>query len=122
MVGWVGGGLGGGDPPRAGRGVPRDPASNATAMKGDREMNQTLRIGSGAAWGGDRGEAAGLNAEHGALDYLWFETVAEATVSAAQVGLRRDSSFVGYDNYPDERMREVLPACMRHGTRIISNQ
>src|SRR6218665_3229240 len=33
-----------------------------------------------------------------------------------------DSSFAGYDTYLDERMRAVLPACMRHGTRIISNQ
>ncbi|ABM57860.1 acyclic terpene utilization AtuA family protein [Verminephrobacter eiseniae] len=85
-------------------------------------MNQTLRIGSGAAWWGDRVEPAALNAEHGALDYLCFETMAEATVSAAQVRLRRDSSFAGYDTYLDERMRAVLPACMRHGTRIISNQ
>src|SRR6218665_3197477 len=122
MVGWVVGWLGGGDPPRAGRVVPMDPASNATAMKGDREMNQTLRIGSGAAWGGDRVEPAALNAEHGALDYLCFETMAEATGSGAQGRLRRDSSFAGYDTSLDERMRAVPPACMRHGTRIISNQ
>lgn len=85
-------------------------------------MSKTLRIGSGAAWWGDRVEPAALNAEHGELDYLCFETMAEATVSAAQVRARRDPSFPGYDTYLDDRMRAVLPACMRNGTRIVSNQ
>ena len=48
-------------------------------------MSKTIRIGSGAAWWGDRVEPATLNAERGRLDYLCFETMAEATVSAAQV-------------------------------------
>ncbi|MDB6000029.1 MAG: hypothetical protein JWP52_1728, partial [Rhizobacter sp.] len=85
-------------------------------------MSKTLRVGSGAAWWGDRVEPAALNAERGQLDYLCFETMAEATVSAAQVRARRDPSFPGYDTYLDDRMRAVLPACMRNGTRIISNQ
>lgn len=84
--------------------------------------NKLLRIGSGAAWWGDRVEPAQLNAEHGDLDYLCFETMAEATVSAAQVRARRDPGFPGYDTYLDDRMRAVLPACMRRGTRIVSNQ
>lgn len=84
--------------------------------------SKILRIGAGAAWWGDRIEPAALNAERGRLDYLCFETMAEATVSAAQVRSRRDPSFPGYDTYLDDRMRAVLPACMRQGTRIISNQ
>lgn len=84
--------------------------------------SKILRIGAGAAWWGDRIEPVALNAEHGRLDYLCFETMAEATVSAAQVRARRDPSFPGYDTYLDDRMRAVLPACMRQGTRIISNQ
>ncbi|HEY0164756.1 MAG TPA: acyclic terpene utilization AtuA family protein, partial [Sphingomicrobium sp.] len=85
-------------------------------------MSKTIRIGSGAAWWGDRVEPAALNAEAGQLDYLCFETMAEATVSAAQVRTRRDPAFPGYDTYLDDRMRAVLPACMRRGTRIVSNQ
>ena len=85
-------------------------------------MSKTIRIGSGAAWWGDRVEPAALNAERGELDYLCFETMAEATVSAAQVRARRDPAFPGYDTYLDDRMRAVLPACMRQGTRIVSNQ
>ena len=82
----------------------------------------TLRIGAGSAWWGDRISPAKLNAEKGDLDYLCFETMAEATVSAAQVRKRRDPSFPGYDTWLDERMRAVLPACLRRGTKVISNQ
>jgi Acyclic terpene utilisation family protein AtuA len=85
-------------------------------------MKKSIRIGAGAAWWGDRVEPAALNAEKGALDYLCFETMAEATVSAAQVRARRDPSFEGYDTYLDDRMQAVLPGCMRGGTKIISNQ
>jgi hypothetical protein len=87
-----------------------------------KDYMKTIRIGSGSAWWGDRIEPAALNAEKGQLDYLCFETMAEATVSAAQVRARRDPSFPGYDTYLDDRMRAVLPACMRQGTRIVSNQ
>ncbi|MEX0961028.1 MAG: acyclic terpene utilization AtuA family protein [Burkholderiales bacterium] len=85
-------------------------------------MTKTLRIGAGSAWWGDRISPAVLNAERGNLDYLCFETMAEATISAAQVRKRRDPAFPGYDTYLDDRMRGVLPACMRNGTKIVSNQ
>ncbi len=85
-------------------------------------MNRVIRIGSGSGWWGDRIEPAALSAEHGQLDYLCFETMAEATVSAAQVRSRRDPDFAGYDTYLDDRMLAVLAHCMRQGTRIVSNQ
>ncbi|MFN0317015.1 MAG: acyclic terpene utilization AtuA family protein [Burkholderiales bacterium] len=85
-------------------------------------MKTTIRIGAGSAWWGDRIEPAALNAEKGDLDYLCFETMAEATVSAAQVRARRDPSFPGYDTYLDDRMQAVLPACLKRGTKIVSNQ
>lgn len=85
-------------------------------------MRETIRIGGGSGWWGDRIEPARLNAEKGDLDYLCFETMAEATVSAAQVRARRDPTFPGYDTFLDDRMRSVLPGCLRRGTRIISNQ
>jgi hypothetical protein len=85
-------------------------------------MRTRLRIGAGSAWWGDRIEPARMNAERGDLDYLCFETMAEATVSAAQVRKRRDPDFPGYDTYLDDRMRAVLPGCLERGTRIVSNQ
>ena len=83
---------------------------------------QTIRIGTGSGWWGDRIEPAAALVERGRLDYLCFETMAEATVSAAQVRARRDPAFPGYDTYLDARMRAVLPGCMAQGVRIISNQ
>jgi hypothetical protein len=85
-------------------------------------MKSTLRVGAGSAWWGDRIEPAALNAEKGDLDYLCFETMAEATISAAQVRARRDPTFPGYDTYLDERMRAVLPHCLKRGTKIVTNQ
>jgi len=85
-------------------------------------MKKIVRIGAGSAWWGDRIEPARWNAERGDLDYLCFETMAEATVSAAQVRKRRDPSFPGYDTYLDDRMQAVLPGCIKRGTRIVTNQ
>jgi hypothetical protein len=34
----------------------------------------------------------------------------------------RDPSFPGYDTYLDDRMKAVLPACLKRGTKIVSNQ
>ncbi len=82
----------------------------------------SIRIGTGSAWWGDRIEPAQQNAERGNLDYLCFETMAEATISTAQVRKRRDPDFPGYDTYLDDRMRAVLPGCMKRGTKIVSNQ
>ena len=86
------------------------------------QTGKTIRIGAGSAWWGDRIEPARLNAERGDLDYLCFETMAEATVSAAQVRKRRDPAIPGYDTYLDDRMRAVLPGCLARGTKIVSNQ
>src|SRR5690625_2639050 len=85
-------------------------------------MKNKIRIGSGSAGWGDRIEPAILNARKGDLDYLCFETRAEATIAAAQVRARKDPSFPGYDTYLDDRMRAVLPLCHEHGIKIISNQ
>ena len=82
----------------------------------------TLRIGSGSGWWGDRISPAEQSAREGALDYLCFETMAEATISTAQVRARADASFPGYDTYLEDRMAAVLPHCIANGTRIVSNQ
>ena len=88
----------------------------------ERNPGTPLRIGAGSAWWGDRISPAEANAARGDLDYLCFETMAEATISTAQVRKLRDPSFAGYDTYLEDRFRAVLPHCLRNGTRIISNQ
>ncbi len=82
---------------------------------------QTIRIGCGSGWWRDRIEPAVVNAREGKLDFLCFETMAEATVSFAQTRKRQDPSFPGYETLLEERMRRVIPHCMANGTRIITN-
>ena len=79
----------------------------------------TIRVGTGSAWWGDRVEPARWNAERGNLDYLCFETMAEATISTAQVRKRRDADFAGYDTYLDDRMQAVLPGCLARAEPIV---
>ncbi|WP_122872220.1 acyclic terpene utilization AtuA family protein, partial [Pseudomonas viridiflava] len=69
---------------------------------------KTLRIGSGAGYSGDRIEPAVELAEHGELDYLIFECLAERTIALAQQARLSDPD-AGYDPLLSERMRRVLP-------------
>lgn len=79
-----------------------------------------LRIGTGAGFQGDRIDPAVDLAERGALDYLVFECLAERTIALAQQARLADPE-AGYDPLLERRMRAVLPACARNGTRIVTN-
>ncbi|MCX4063980.1 DUF1446 domain-containing protein [Pseudomonas sp. S1Bt30] len=84
----------------------------------------TLRIGSGAGYSGDRIEPAVELAEHGDLDYLVFECLAERTIALAQQTRISDPQG-GYDPLLGERMRRVLPfvgaQSGRRRLRVITN-
>ncbi|MEM5400358.1 MULTISPECIES: acyclic terpene utilization AtuA family protein [Paraburkholderia] len=82
--------------------------------------SRRIRIGAGAGYSGDRIEPAVELAEHGALDYLVFECLAERTVAIAQQTRRHDPAL-GYDPLLEARMRAVLPVAVRNRVRIISN-
>jgi hypothetical protein len=78
------------------------------------------RIGAGAGYSGDRIEPALDLAQRGVLNALVFECLAERTIALAQ--LRRSvQPDQGYDLLLTERMRSVLPACVTHGTTVITN-
>lgn len=79
-----------------------------------------VRIGAGAGFSADRIEPAVELAESGRLDFLVFECLAERTIALSQLRKREDPA-AGYDPFLEDRMRAVLPACHRSGTRIISN-
>ena len=79
-----------------------------------------LRIGAGAGFQGDRIAPAVDLAERGKLDYLIFECLGERTIALAQQARSADPS-TGYDPLLERRMRAVLPACVRNGTRIVTN-
>ena len=80
----------------------------------------TLRIGAGAGYSGDRIEPALELAQHGALDFLVFECLAERTIAIAQGERARDPA-AGFDPLLRERMERVLPACRAGGVRVITN-
>ncbi len=81
---------------------------------------KTVRIGAGAGYAGDRIEPAIELAEKGGLDYLVFECLAERTIALAQQARRKDPAG-GFDPLLGERLRAVLGACRRGGTRIVTN-
>src|SRR5437763_1218049 len=81
---------------------------------------RTLRIGSGAGFAGDRIEPAVELAAQGDIAYLGFECLAERTIALAQQARLADSES-GYDPLLAARMEAVLPACARHGIRIITD-
>ena len=53
---------------------------------------KTIRIGSGAGYGGDRLEPALELIEKGSLDYIGFECLAERTIALAQKEKMADSA------------------------------
>ncbi|VWC50764.1 ABC transporter substrate-binding protein [Burkholderia lata] len=79
-----------------------------------------MRIGAGAGYSGDRIEPAVELAEHGQLDYLVFECLAERTIAIAQQARRQDPAL-GYDPLLAARMHAVLPVAAPKGVRIVSN-
>ncbi len=79
-----------------------------------------FRIGCGAGYSGDRIEPAVELVEHGDLDVLVFECLAERTIALAQQARATDPDG-GFDPRLEERMRAVLPAARRRGVRIITN-
>src|ERR1700758_1033490 len=81
---------------------------------------QTIRIGSGAGYSGDRIEPAVELAEKGDIDYLVFECLGERTVALAQQA-RLKNPDSGYDPLLEERMRAVLPLCAAKGIKIVTN-
>ncbi len=81
---------------------------------------KSIRIGSGAGYGGDRIEPAMELIEKGALDYIIFECLAERTIALGQEEKKRDSSK-GYNPLLDYRMRRILPLLREHKVKVITN-
>ncbi|EML1595413.1 DUF1446 domain-containing protein [Burkholderia cenocepacia] len=85
-----------------------------------KQPERRVRIGAGAGYSGDRIEPAVELAEHGQLDYLVFECLAERTIAIAQQA-RRNDPVLGYDPLLDARMQAVLPVAAVKRVRIVSN-
>ena len=81
---------------------------------------KSVRIGSGAGYAGDRIEPAVELAEHGKLDFLAFECLAERTIASETLAMLHDPA-AGYNRRLAERMAAVLPACAANHVRIVTN-
>ncbi|MFJ6453962.1 acyclic terpene utilization AtuA family protein [Paenarthrobacter sp. NPDC091669] len=82
--------------------------------------NSTYRIGAGSGFAGDRYEPAELLAEHGELDALVFECLAERTIALAQHDARSGKS-AGYDPRILRRLRGTLPQMLSRSGTTLTN-
>lgn len=80
----------------------------------------TVRIGCGAGYANDRIDPARDLAERGALDFLFFEGLAERTLAQHQLARAADPA-AGFNPGLIRRLRAVLPGCRAQGTRIVTN-
>ncbi len=81
---------------------------------------KTLRIGSGAGYGGDRIEPAIDLIKRGNLDYIIFECLAERTISIAQKAKQKDPNK-GYNDLFEYRFNEILDALKSNKVKVITN-
>ena len=80
----------------------------------------TLRLGTGAGFSADRLDPALDLVEQGELDVIVFECIGERTLAFGHRDRMADPR-AGYNALLERRMRAVLPACVAHGTRIVTN-
>lgn len=81
---------------------------------------KTIRIGSGAGYGGDRIEPAIDLMERGNLDYIIFECLAERTIALAQLQKLKNPN-AGYNDLFELRMDHILDTLKTHPVKVITN-
>jgi hypothetical protein len=85
---------------------------------------ETLAVGCGAGFSGDRVDAAPpvvrTLIERGGSAALIFEMLAERTLATAQLARRADATK-GYEPLLEMELRPVLADCLKHGIVIVGN-
>lgn len=88
-------------------------------------LPDTVHIGAGAGFAGDRAGAAlpvvEALAASGKPSFLIFETLAERTLALAQLTRQRVSAEQGYSAALEPLLAPVLAFCLQHNIRIVSN-
>jgi hypothetical protein len=79
-----------------------------------------FRLGTGAGFSADRLDPALELVAKGRLDVIVFECIGERTLAFGHRDRMADPA-AGYNPLLDRRMRAVLPLCVRHGTRLVTN-
>ena len=83
------------------------------------KRNSTIRLGGASAYENDHLEAAVDLAQRGQVDYLIFDCLSEKTISECALRMRQGGA--GYDLFLEEKLRAVLPHCVKDRTKIIAN-
>jgi hypothetical protein len=83
-------------------------------------MASSVRIGSGSAYWGDLLEPAVKLAEHGKLDYIGFDHLAELTLAILQRQKAKNPDS-GYIADIEPWTDAILPIARRNGTKMITN-
>ena len=87
-------------------------------------MSERIAIGCAAGFAGDRLDAAEpvvrTLIRRGLPSFLIFETLAERTLALAQMRRHADAD-AGYEPNLRAMIEPVLPLCLQHGIRIVSN-
>lgn len=85
---------------------------------------ETLAVGCGAGFSGDRVDAAApvvrTLVERGGACALIFENLAERTLATQQLA-RRANPKLGYEPLLELELRPVLADCLKHGITIVGN-
>jgi Acyclic terpene utilisation family protein AtuA len=79
-----------------------------------------IRLGTGAGFSADRLEPAVDLVARGRLDAIVFECIGERTLAFGHRD-RMANPEAGYNPLLERRLRAVLPLCVAHGTRLITN-
>lgn len=81
---------------------------------------KTIRIGSGAGYGGDRIEPSLELIEKGNLNYISYECLAERTIAIGQQE-KLKSPKKGYNPLLEARMEKALPLIWKRKVKMITN-
>ncbi|MBX2896344.1 MAG: DUF1446 domain-containing protein [Cyclobacteriaceae bacterium] len=83
-------------------------------------MKEKIRVGCGAGFSGDRLDPAVILVEHGELDYLVLECLAERTIALAQKR-KLQNPQAGYDPLLERRIELLLEPLLRKRVKLITN-
>ncbi|MFT3804978.1 MAG: DUF1446 domain-containing protein [Burkholderiaceae bacterium] len=85
------------------------------------KADRVVRIGGASGYWGDSADAARQLVQHGEIDYLVFDYLAEVTMSIL-VRARAKASDLGYArDFVELVMKPLLPEIRRRGIRVIAN-
>jgi hypothetical protein len=95
-------------------------APGCCAKLGAMATPEVIRLGTGAGFSADRLDPAVELAAKGRLDAIVFECIGERTLAFGHRDRMADPA-AGCNPLLEHRLRAVLPLCVEHGTRLITN-